>query len=57
MMMMMMMMMVALFQQRKLIIVKTITNLKGEEIQGDHKRDGKMISERKEQAKGPKPYS
>ena len=29
----------------------------GEEIQEDHKREGKMISERKEQAKWPKPYS
>ena len=30
--------------------------MKGEEIQEDHKRDGEMISERKEQAKGPKPH-
>ena len=28
-----------------------------EEIQEDPKRDGEMISGRKEQAKGPKPYS
>ena len=36
---------------------KKIINLKGDEIglQEDHKRDGKMISGRKEQAKGPKP--
>ena len=33
-----------------------ITNLKGEEIQEDHKRDREMISGRKEQAKVPKPY-
>ena len=33
------------------------TNLEGEEIQKDHKQDGKMISGRKEQAKGPNPYS
>ena len=32
----------------------SIRNLKGEEIQEDHKRDGEMISGRKEQAKGPK---
>ena len=33
-----------------------ITNLKREKTQEDHKRDGKMIFGRKEQAKGPKPY-
>ena len=32
-------------------------NLKGEELQEDHKRDGEMLSGRKEHAKGPKPYS
>ena len=31
--------------------------MKGEEIQEDKKKDGKMISGRKEQGKGPKPYS
>ena len=33
---------------------KKSTNLKGGEIQEDHKRNWKMISERVEQAKGPK---
>ena len=32
-------------------------NYKPEEIQKDHKRDGKMIYARKEQALGSKPYS
>ena len=36
---------------------KKLENLKGEEIKEDHKGDGKMISGRKEQTKGPKPYS
>ena len=34
-----------------------IVNLNGEEIWEDHKRDGKMISGRKERVKGPEPYS
>jgi hypothetical protein len=38
---------------------KKILNYKpeGEDIQEDHKRDGEMISGRKEQAKGPKSFS
>ena len=33
---------------------KQFSNLKGEGIEKDHKRDAEMISERKEKAKGPK---
>ena len=38
-------------------IKKSITNLKGKGNIERPQRDGKMISGRKEQAKGPKPYS
>ena len=36
---------------------KSIKNLKGEEIQEEQKRYGKMTFGRKEQAKGSKPFS